>query len=119
MERGQILIKYVRIKNMSEFKNVTIVKAANVYFDGKVTSRNILFADGTRRSLGIMLPGEYEFGTADRELMEIMAGELEVKLPAEEWKTVKGGESFDVPAQSKFQVRVKQVTDYCCSYFKD
>jgi uncharacterized protein YaiE (UPF0345 family) len=104
---------------MSDFKNVTVVKAANIYFDGKVTSRNVLFDDGSRQTLGIMLPGEYEFGTEARELMEIMAGELEVLLPGQDWISVKGGEQFHVPAQSKFQLKVKQVVDYCCSYFED
>ena len=104
---------------MSEFKNVTVVKKANVYFDGKVTSRTILFSDGSKKTLGIMLPGEYEFGTDDKELMELLAGNLEVLLPgAEGWKTVKEGESFEVPAKSKFSLRVKSITDYCCSYIK-
>ena len=104
---------------MSEFKNVTVVKKANIYFDGKVTSRTILFSDGSKKTLGIMLPGEYEFSTADKELMELLAGDLEVLLPgAEGWKTVKEGESFEVPAKSKFSLRVKSITDYCCSYIK-
>jgi len=102
---------------MSEFKNVTVVKKANVYFDGKVSSRTVLFADGSKKTLGLMLPGEYEFGTASKERMEILSGDLEVLLPgAKGWKTVKGGESFDVPAQSKFNLKVKTITDYCCSY---
>ena len=104
---------------MSEFKNVTVVKKANVYFDGKVTSRTILFSDGSKKTLGIMLPGEYEFSTADKELMELLAGDLEVLLPgAVGWKMAKEGESFEVPAQSKFSLRVKSITDYCCSYIK-
>ena len=102
---------------MSEFKNVTVVKKANVYFDGKVSSRTILFPDGSKKTLGLMLPGEYEFGTASKERMEILAGDLDVLLPgANKWKAVKGGESFDVPAQSKFSLKVKSITDYCCSY---
>ncbi len=104
---------------MSEFKNVTIVKKANVYFDGKVTSRTVLFPDGTKKTLGIMAPGDYEFGTAEKELMEILAGELDVLLPGEsEWKAIGGGESFEVPAQSKFSLKVKSLADYCCSYIK-
>jgi uncharacterized protein YaiE (UPF0345 family) len=103
---------------MSEFKNVTVVKKANVYFDGKVSSRTVLFPDGSKKTLGIMLPGEYEFGTASKELMEILAGDLDVLLPgADGWKTVREGESFEVPAQSKFSLKVKNLTDYCCSYF--
>ena len=104
---------------MSEFKNVTIIKEANVYFDGKVTSRSVLFSDGTKKTLGIMLPGNYEFDTADKEIMEILAGELEVLLPdSKEWKKIKGGETFEVPANSKFNINIKTVTDYCCSYIK-
>jgi uncharacterized protein YaiE (UPF0345 family) len=102
---------------MSEFKNVTVIKKANVYSDGKVTSRTVLFADGTKKTLGIMLPGEYTFGTDAKELMEILAGELLVLLPGEAaWKTIHGGESFDVPANAKFSLKVATLTDYCCSY---
>lgn len=104
---------------MSEFKNVTIVKKASVYFDGKVTSRTVIFPDNTRKTLGIMVPGEYEFGTEDKEIMEIISGDLEVKLlGAKEWKTIKVGETFEVPAKSKFNINVKSLTDYCCSYIK-
>lgn len=104
---------------MMEFTNVTVVKRANVYFDGKVTSRTVLFPDGSQKTLGIMLPGDYEFGTADKEIMEIIAGDLEVLLPGSgEWKKVKAGEIFEVPAQSKFSLKIKNVTDYCCSYIK-
>ncbi len=105
---------------MTEFKNVTVTKAANFYFDGKVTSRTLNFEDGTVKTLGIMMPGEYEFGTADAEIMDITFGELDVKLPgSNEFISIKGGEKFDVPANSKFQVKVKTITDYCCSYIKD
>jgi len=104
---------------MSEFKGVTVVRKANVYFDGGVTSRTVLFPDGSKKTLGIMQPGEYEFGTAEAEKMEIESGELDVMLPgAASWKAVKGGESFDVPANSKFQMKVRTVTDYCCSFIK-
>ena len=105
---------------MSQFENVAVVKKANIYFDGQVTSRVVLFADGTRKTLGIMMPGEYEFDTNAKELMEIQAGELDVLLPGEtEWKTITGGESFEVPANSLFQLKVKTVTDYCCHYIQE
>jgi len=104
---------------MSEFNNVSIVKKANVYFDGKVTSRTIRFADGSSKTLGFMLPGEYTFNTADKELMEIIDGDLEVLLPGtEQWQKVTGGESFDVPANAAFTVRIKTGADYCCSFIK-
>jgi len=102
---------------MSQFENVTVVKKASVYFEGKVTSRTVLFSDGSRKTLGIMLPGEYEFGTDAPELMEILSGELEVLLPGSaSWKTVRGGESFEVPGKSRFGLKVSVLTDYCCSY---
>ena len=104
---------------MSEFKGVTVVKKANIYFDGKVTSRTILFNDGSKKTLGVMLPGEYEFNTDDKEIMEILSGKLEVLLPNENnWRTIKGGESFEVPGNSKFKLKVKSLTDYCCSFIK-
>ena len=102
---------------MSQFDNVSIVKKANVYFDGKVTSRSIIFPDGSTKTLGVMMPGEYEFSTAEKENMEIMAGELEVLLPGRDgWQEIKEGESFDVPANSKFSLKIKTLTDYCCSF---
>ena len=103
---------------MSQFDNVSVVREANSYFEGRVTSRTVLFNDGTKKTLGIMLPGEYEFGTEDKEVMEILSGELEILLPGSDWKSVKGGDSFEVPARSKFQLKVGTVTDYCCSYIK-
>jgi len=103
---------------MAKFENVTVVKEANIYYDGKVTSRTIEFADGEIKSLGIMLPGEYTFNTADKEIMEMMSGELDIKLPGEEWKTLSTPETFEVPANSSFDLKIKTVTDYCCSYIK-
>ena len=103
---------------MSEFKHVTVVKQANVYFDGKVNSRTIILDDGSKKTLGFMQPGEYTFHTADPEWIEILAGELEVCLPASDWQTVKGGEAFNVPANSQFTMKVKIPTDYCCSFMK-
>ncbi len=102
---------------MDRFDNVSVRKAANVYFDGKVTSREISFADGSVKTLGIMLPGDYEFGTSQAELMEITSGLLRVKLPgADAWQEVRGGESFEVPANARFQLSVGEITDYICSY---
>ncbi len=105
---------------MSEFTNVTVVKKANIYFDGQVTSRTIQFNDGSRKTLGIMQPGDYEFGTTEKEIMEILAGELEILLPdADTWQKITAGESFTVPANSKFSLKVKTLTDYCCSYINE
>ena len=104
---------------MSKFENVTVVKEANIYYDGKVTSRTVEFSDGSVKSLGIMLPGEYTFNTADKEIMEILSGELEVRLPGEgAFRTLHTPETFEVPANAAFDLKIKSVTDYCCSYIK-
>lgn len=102
---------------MGQFENVTIIKKANVYFEGEVTSRTVVFADGSKKTLGIMMPGEYEFSTDAAEVMEILAGEMKVLLPGQsEWQTYTQGDSFHVPADSRFKLQVQIVADYCCSY---
>lgn len=102
---------------MSEFANVTVIREANIYFNGAVASHTVLFADGTKKTLGIMQAGEYTFNTAAAEVMEILSGELELQLAGETgWKTILGGQSFQVPANSSFTMRVKAVSDYCCSF---
>jgi uncharacterized protein YaiE (UPF0345 family) len=103
---------------MDTLENVTVVKAANIYYDGKVTSRTLKHSDGTIQTLGIMLPGEYTFGTNEAEVMEMLSGELDIRLPGEEWKTLQTPETFSVSANSSFDLKIKTVTDYCCSYIK-
>jgi uncharacterized protein YaiE (UPF0345 family) len=103
-----------------QYENVTVVKKANLYFDGKVSSRTVLFADGTKITLGLMMPGEYEFGTDVKEVMEIQSGELQVKLPGlDEWLPISGTGEFTVPAGVKFQLKVTAPTDYCCHYINE
>lgn len=105
---------------MEQLIDVTVVKKANIYFEGKVTSRTILFKNGDKKTLGIMMPGDYEFGTEKKEIMEILEGNLEVKLSnSEDWKVFKSGDSFEVPSNSKFKLVVKEITDYCCSYINE
>jgi len=100
-----------------KFEGITVIKKANTYFNGNVTSRTILFADGTRKTLGIMLPGDYEFDASTREVVEILSGETDILLPgADKWKTVKAGETYEAPANSTFKLKVKTLVDYCCSY---
>lgn len=103
---------------MTKLENISMIKEANIYFDGKVTSRAITLADGTRQTLGVMLPGEYTFNTQDAEIMEMMSGELEIKLPGEGWRTLHTPETFNVPANSSFDLKVHTVTDYCCTYIE-
>lgn len=104
---------------MTIFENVRVAKEANIYFDGKVTSRNILFTDGTKKTLGIMMPGEYEFSTSLKEEMDITAGKLEYKLKGQDWQMIDGSGVFYVPANESFQLKVHTVVDYCCSYLAE
>lgn len=100
-----------------EFNQVKIIKKANVYFDGRVTSRNIYFENGERKTLGFMLAGDYEFGTEAEELMEVLNGSMDICLKGEtEFKTYGEGTSFVVPANSSYKIIVKSYADYCCSY---
>lgn len=102
---------------MNKFENVSVVKAANIYFDGKVSSRVVEFDNGDVKTLGIMMPGEYRFGTEKKEIMEILSGQVEILLPGEDlWRKISGGDTFEVPADSAFDIKVMAVTDYCCSY---
>jgi len=88
----------------------------NEYFDGKVKS--IAFQTETLpATIGVMAPGEYEFGTAVKERMTVVSGTLSAKLPnSNAFETFKMGDSFDVPAESKFSVRVACETAYLCLY---
>ena len=105
---------------MDQFEQVTVVKRANVYYDGKVTSRTVLFADGTKKTLGVILAGKYSFGTAEKEHMEILGGALNALLPGEEaWQMFTEGQTFEVPANSRFEVEAVGVCDYCCSYIAE
>lgn len=102
----------------SEFPNVTAVAKANVYFDGKVVSHSILFPDGSKKTLGLIYPGDFHFGTAKAERMEIVAGTCLVKLDGSEVKTsYTGGQFFDVPANSGFDISVSDgICEYICSF---
>ena len=105
---------------MDKYKNVNVDKLANIYFEGNVISRNIFFKDGSRKTLGVMLPGKYEFNTEARELMEIISGKLNLKLQNyDDWQLIKDGMDFNVPKKSSFKVNVLELVNYTCSYFYD
>lgn len=99
------------------FKQVDITKKANIYHDGKVTSRSIITANGEMKTLGVMLPGIYRFSTGKAEVMDVQQGECRVKIGAQdEWQTYRAGESFDVPANSHFEIEVSELLDYVCHF---
>lgn len=101
-----------------QFSNVTAVAKANVYFDGKVVSHTILAADGSKRTLGIIFPGSYHFGTGAAEQMDIVAGSCVVTLDGEAAAATYGaGSTFLVPANSGFTIEVGEgLCEYVCSF---
>jgi len=102
---------------MSTLHPSSVERLGNSYFDGKVTSRTLRFADGSKKTLGFMQIGEYRFSTAQAERMDIQQGRVEVRLPNEaQWREFSNGQSFDVPADSAFDIRALSLTDYCCHY---
>ena len=103
---------------MTQLQNVTLHKVANIYFDGKVTSRTALLDNGDKVTLGIMLPGEYTFNTDAKELMEITQGTLSYRLEDRDWVEINGNGAFEVPANSQFELKVIEITDYCCHYIE-
>ena len=105
---------------MDKYENVNVDKFANIYFEGNVISRNIFFKDGSRKTLGVMLPGKYEFNTDATELMEIISGKLSLKLQnSQDWKLIEKGMDFRIPKNSSFKVEVLELVDYICSYFDE
>lgn len=102
---------------MSSFDQVSVAVKANVYFDGNVSSRTLTFPDGSIKTLGLMLPGEYHFNTDAPELMEITQGSIEYRLTeSEDWQKVSAGGQFNVPGSASFDIRALEVVDYCCSF---
>jgi uncharacterized protein YaiE (UPF0345 family) len=106
------------VMSQAEFSNVTAVAKANVYFDGKVVSHTIKFADGSKKTLGLIYAGEFHFGTDAPERMDIVAGKTEVRIDGEtEWKTYEGGTFFKVPGKSGFDIKVASgIAEYVCSF---
>jgi len=102
----------------AEFHGVSVVPKANVYFDGKVVSHSILFPDHSKKTLGLIYPGKFHFGTDKAERMEIVAGQCSVKLDGQDAvKNYIADQLFEVPAKSGFDIEVKSgICEYICSF---
>ena len=99
------------------FKNVEVRKKANVYHDGRVTSRSVVTATGEMKTLGVMLPGVYRFSTQAPERIDVTQGHCRVRLANEQsWREVQAGESFAVPGDSHFEIEVTDLLDYVCHF---
>jgi uncharacterized protein YaiE (UPF0345 family) len=102
---------------MAQFDNVSVVKKANIYFDGKCVSHSVLFPDGTRKTIGVIFPSLLTFNTGAPEVMEINAGRCRVRQQgATEWRTYGAGERFSVPGNASFDIETLETLDYVCHF---
>lgn len=102
---------------MSQFDQVSVVKQANIYFDGKCVSHTILLADGSRKTLGVILPSTLSFSTGAPEVMEGVSGTCRVRLKGESgWTSYGAGQSFAVPADSSFEIACDEAYHYICHF---
>jgi len=96
---------------------VAVTTKANVYFDGKCVSHGITLADGSKKSIGVILPATLTFSTGAPEIMECVAGACEYKLAgSDQWLKSIAGEKFSVPGESKFDIRVSDAYHYICHF---
>ncbi|MBC3919019.1 pyrimidine/purine nucleoside phosphorylase [Undibacterium sp. CY18W] len=101
----------------TQFDQVSVVKKANLYFDGKCVSHTVLFADGSKKTIGVIFPSSLVFNTAAAEIMELNAGKCRIRLKGEvEWATYEGGQQFNVPANSSFEIETIDTLDYVCHF---
>jgi hypothetical protein len=101
----------------AKFDGVSVATQASVYFDGKCVSHAITFPDGTKKSVGVVLPATLTFGTGAPEVMECVGGSCEYKLAGTEvWVASNPGDKFSVPGNSKFDIRVTEAYHYICHY---
>ncbi|OGI61516.1 MAG: hypothetical protein A2W18_13770 [Candidatus Muproteobacteria bacterium RBG_16_60_9] len=99
------------------FKNVEVKRKANVYHDGRVTSRTVVTAAGEMKTLGVMLPGTFRFSTQAPERIDVTQGHCRVRLAKEQgWNEYQAGESFTVPGDSHFEIEVIDLLDYVCHF---
>ncbi len=102
---------------MSTLQNVTLSKKSNVYFDGKCVSHSALLADGTRKTVGVIFPSSLTFNTGAPETMEIVSGKCRVRLQgSSDWQDYAGGQQFDVPGNSAFDIETIELVDYVCHF---
>lgn len=98
------------------FDQVSVTKTANVYFDGKCVSHTITFADGTRKSVGVILPSTLTFNVGVPEIMELLQGKGKVSINDGDWQTFDGAFTFSVPENGKFIIEVTEDVHYVCHF---
>ncbi|CAK0774025.1 Pyrimidine/purine nucleoside phosphorylase [Gammaproteobacteria bacterium] len=102
---------------MSQYDQVSIIKKANVYFDGKCVSHTVQFSDGTKKTVGVILPATLTFNTGVSEVMETVAGKCRYRIQGEDWNSCGAGQSFHVPGNSRFDIEViEEPYHYVCHF---
>jgi uncharacterized protein YaiE (UPF0345 family) len=100
-----------------QFNHVSVVKQANIYFDGKCVSHTVIFPDESKKTIGVIFPSVLKFNTSAPEIMEINGGKCRIRLPGEDaWTTYAAGQSFNVPANSAFDIETLETLDYVCHF---
>jgi purine/pyrimidine-nucleoside phosphorylase len=101
----------------TQFDHVSIIKKANIFFDGKCVSHNVIFPDGTKKTIGVIFPSTLTFNTSVPEIMEIVSGKCRVRIgPDGDWKTYEGGQRFQVAGQSSFDIETLEIVNYVCHF---
>lgn len=101
----------------AQFDQVSVVKKANVYFDGKCVSHTVLLPDGSKKTIGVILPSQLNFNTGAPEVMELIEGRCRVRLAGQsEWKEYRGGQSFEAPGKSSFDIETLETLHYVCHF---
>lgn len=102
---------------MDRFENITVIKKANIYFDGKCVSHSVLFPDGSRKTVGVIFPSKLVFNTAEPERIEINAGRCRVRFDGSAaWQEFGPGSEFSVPGNSRFEIETLEMLDYVCHF---
>jgi len=102
---------------MSKYDHVSVVKKANVYFDGKCVSHTVQFSDGTKKTIGVILPSTLTFNTGVPEIMETVEGQCRYCIQGGDWNICGEGQSFNVPGNSSFDIEVTEAPyHYVCHF---
>lgn len=101
----------------TQFDQVSVIKKANIYFDGKCVSHTVLFPDGSRKTIGVIFPSSLTFNTGAPEVMELNGGSCRIRLQGQsDWVAYRAGQQFEVPGNSSFDIETIETLDYVCHF---